>query len=353
MNAELEIVKPPPTEIGLIGWLKKNLFSTWYNILLTIIAGAFIFFASRGILTWVFRDARWDVVTTNIKVFLIGRYPIEEAWRVLVCVGIVAVLAVVTWIIWRLQDRTLRRWVVLAWLVSFPLVGILLRGFSEKSFFLPLVSSELWSGLLLTLVLAIVGIVASFPLGVILALGRRSKLPAIRVICTVYIETIRGVPLISVLFMSQLMLPLFLPPEIRLGTVIRALTGIILFSAAYAAENVRGGLASIPVGQYDAARALGLNKLLETILIVLPQALRTVIPTIVGQFISLFKDTTLVVIVGLLDILGIAKAVTGQRQFIGRHMEVYFFAALLFFICCYLMSFASRRLEKALGVGKR
>lgn len=353
MNGELEIVKPPRTEIGFIGWLKKNLFSTWYNILLTIFAGAIVFFALRGILTWVFRDARWDVVTTNIKVFLIGRYPIEEAWRVLACVGIVTVLAVTTWIVWRLQERTLRRWVVLAWLVTFPLIGILLRGFSESPFFLPLVSADLWSGLLLTLVLAIVGIGASFPLGVMLALGRRSKLPAIKVICTVYIETIRGVPLISVLFMSQLMLPLFLPPEIRLGTVMRALTGMTLFSAAYTAENVRGGLAAIPVGQYDAARALGLNKLLETIFIVLPQALRTVIPTIVGQFISLFKDTTLVVIVGLLDILGIAKSVTGQRQFIGRHMEVYFFAALLFFICCYLMSFASRRLEKKLGVGER
>jgi general L-amino acid transport system permease protein len=353
MNAELEIVKPPRAEIGLIGWLRKNLFSTWYNILLTIIAVAFVFFASRGILVWVFRDARWDVVTTNIKVFLIGRYPIEEAWRVLACVSIVAVLALTTWIVWRLKEKILRRWIVLAWLASFPLIGILLRGFSEGSVFLPLVSADLWSGLLLTLVLAIVGIVASFPLGVMLALGRRSKLPAIKVICTVYIETIRGVPLISVLFMSQLMLPLFLPPEIRLGTVMRALTGMTLFSAAYTAENIRGGLASIPVGQYDAARALGLSKLLETIFIVLPQALRAVIPTLVGQFISLFKDTTLVVIVGLLDVLGIAKSVTGQRQFIGRHMEVYFFAALLFFIFCYLMSFASRRLEKALGVGER
>jgi general L-amino acid transport system permease protein len=353
MDAELVIVKPPRTEIGVIGWLKKNLFSTWYNVLLTILAGAFVFFALRGVVTWVFRDAKWDVVTTNIKVFLIGRYPIEEAWRVLTCVGIIAVLAAITWIVWLLKRNELRRWIVIAWLVSFPLIGVILRGFTERSIFLPLVSAELWSGLLLTLVLAIVGIVASFPLGILLALGRRSKLPAVRVICTVYIETIRGVPLISVLFMSQLMLPLFLPPEIRLTTVMRALTGITLFSAAYTAENVRGGLASIPIGQYDAARALGLNKVLETILIVLPQALRAVIPAIVGQFISLFKDTTLVVIVGLLDVLGVAKSVTGQRQFIGRHMEVYFFAALLFFLCCYLMSFASRRLEKKLGVGER
>ena len=353
MSGEPEVLKPPRSEIGIIGWLKKNLFSTWYNILLTVAAGALVLFAARGILTWVFRDARWEVVSTNIKVFMIGRYPIEEAWRVIVSLAVVVVLALTTWIIWRTQKKQLRRWIVLTWLGTPPIIAILLRGFTEESLFLPLVSAELWSGLLLTLVLAVVGILASFPIGVLLALGRRSRLPAIRVLCTVYIETIRGVPLISVLFMSQLMLPLFLPPEIRLGTVMRALAGMTLFSAAYTAENIRGGLASIPAGQYDAARALGLNKLLETVLIVLPQALRAVIPTIVGQFISLFKDTTLVVIVGLLDILGIAKSVTGQRQFIGRHMEVYFFAASIFFVCCYLLSFASRRLEKTLGVGER
>jgi general L-amino acid transport system permease protein len=243
--------------------------------------------------------------------------------------------------------------VVVGWLLSFPLIGILLRGFSREDPFLPLVAVDVWSGLLLTLLLAIVGIVASFPLGVLLALGRRSKLPIVKALCTTYIETIRGVPLISVLFMSQLMLPLFLPPEVRLGTVMRALTGMTLFSAAYTAENVRGGLAAIPMGQYEAARAVGLNEVLVMGLIVLPQALRAVIPAIVGQFISLFKDTTLVVIVGLLDLLGIAKAVTGQQEFIGLHKEVYAFAAVIFFVCCYTMSYASRRLEQALGVGER
>jgi general L-amino acid transport system permease protein len=161
------------------------------------------------------------------------------------------------------------------------------------------------------------------------------------------------VPLISVLFMSQLMLPLFLPPHVRLATVMRALVGITLFSSAYTAENVRGGLAAVPIGQYEAAQAVGLNKALMMILIVLPQALRNVIPAIVGQFTALFKDTTLVVIVGLLELLGIGKAVTGQKQFIGLHQEVYFFVAVLFFLCCYLMSYGSRRLEKALGVGER
>ncbi len=353
MDLRPEVLKPPRVEVGLLGWLKKNLFSTWYNALLTIFSLAFIYIVLRVIITWVVHDARWEVVVINLKVFMIGRYPREEAWRVLAGLGIVVFLAALTWIFRGAKGSPVKRWLMIGWLLSFPLIGILLRGFSRENRFLPLVSENVWSGLLLTLVLAIVGIIASFPLGVLLALGRRSKLPAIKVICTAYIETIRGVPLISVLFMSQLMLPLFLPPGLRLGTVMRALTGMTLFSAAYAAENVRGGLAAVPIGQYEAARAVGLNKVLVMALIVLPQALRTVIPAIVGQFISLFKDTTLVVIVGLLDLLGIAKAVTGQREFIGLHQEVYCFIAVLFFICCYAMSYASRRLEKVLGVGER
>jgi general L-amino acid transport system permease protein len=348
-----EVLKPPRTEVGLLGWLKKNLFSTWYNALLTVLSVLLIYIVLQSIIAWAVKDARWEVISTNIKVFMIGRYPFDQAWRVLVSLGIVILLAMFTWISRRSKGKPLQRWLVIGWLLSFPLIAILLRGFTGENQFLPLVPEELWSGLLLTLVLAIVGIVASFPLGVILALGRRSKLPAIKVLCTAYIETIRGVPLISVLFMSQLMLPLFLPPGVRLTTVVRALTGMTLFSAAYTAENVRGGLAAIPRGQYEAARAVGLNEVLVMGLIVLPQALRAVIPAIVGQFISLFKDTTLVVIVGLLDILGIAKSVTAQREFIGLHKEVYAFAAFIFFICCFAMSYGSRRLEQSLGVGER
>ncbi len=353
MSEQSDVQMPPRVEVGVLGWLTKNLFSPWYNALLTVISVGFIFFVGRVILLWAFRSARWEVVTTNLKVFMIGRYPSAEAWRVLASLAVVILLAALTWVFRKAKDSPIRRWLVLAWIVSFPVIGILLRGFGEENPFLPKVSAEVWSGLLLTLVLAIVGIIASFPLGVLLALGRRSRLPVVKVLCTIYIEAIRGVPLISVLFMSQLMLPLFLPPQIRLATVMRALTGITLFSAAYTAENIRGGLAAVPRGQYEAAGAIGLNKALMMILVILPQALRNVIPTIVGQFISLFKDTTLVVIVGLLELLGIAKAVTGQRQFIGLHQEVYFFVAVLFFICCYLMSYGSRRLEKALGVGER
>ena len=344
---------PPRVEVGVLGWLKKNLFSPWYNALLTVVSLAFVIFVVRAILRWALFSARWDVVTTNLKVFMIGRYPAAEAWRVIASLAIVVILAGLTWAFRKAKDRPIRRWLVLAWIASFPVIGILLRGFGEDNPFMPRVSAEVWSGLLLTLVLAVVGIVASFPIGVLMALGRRSRLPVIKILCTIYIETIRGVPLISVLFMSQLMLPLFLPPHVRLATVMRALVGITLFSSAYTAENVRGGLAAVPIGQYEAAQAVGLNKALMMIFIVLPQALRNVIPAIVGQFTALFKDTTLVVIVGLLELLGIGKAVTGQKQFIGLHQEVYFFVAVLFFICCYLMSYGSRRLEKALGVGER
>ncbi len=353
MSDQTDVQMPPRVEVGVLGWLRKNLFSPWYNALLTVISLGFIFFIGRVILLWAFRSARWEVVTTNFKVLMIGRYPSAEAWRVLASLAVVIVLAALTWAFRKAKDSPIRRLLVLAWIVSFPVIGILLRGFGEENPFMPKVSAEVWSGLLLTLVLAIVGIVASSPLGMLLALGRRSRLPVVKILCTIYIEAIRGVPLISVLFMSQLMLPLFLPPQIRLATVMRALTGITLFSAAYTAENIRGGLAAVPRGQYEAAQAVGLNKALMMILVILPQALRNVIPTIVGQFISLFKDTTLVVIVGLLELLGIAKAVTGQREFIGLHQEVYFFVAVLFFICCYLMSYGSRRLEKALGVGER
>lgn len=371
--------KPPVTEVGVLGWMKKNLFSTWYDILLTIGSLAFIYGVLREVIEWaiikatfstepgVCKAARaaataagetasacWSVVITNIKVFMSGRYPIEETWRIWAGLGIVAVLAVLTWLIWRSETRIgARRWMVIGWLLSIPVITILLSGFSEESGILPLIPTELWSGLLLTLVLAVVGIVASFPLGILLALGRRSELPAIKVLCTMYIEVIRGVPLITVLFMSQLLLPIFLPPQVRFGTVVRALVGMTLFSAAYSAENIRGGLAAIPIGQYEAAKAVGLNNLLMMALIILPQAIQKVIPAIVGQFISLFKDTTLVVIIGLLDLLGVAKAVTSQHDFIGLHKEAYLFVALIFFILCYAMSYGSRRLEVALGVGER
>jgi len=235
--------------------------------------------------------------------------------------------------------------------VSLPASFILVAGVGDTA--IPSVSTNLWSGLLLTFLLATVGIVLSFPFGVVLALGRRSALPAVRWLSTAYIELIRGVPLVTILFMADIMLPLFLPGELRIDRVARAMGGITLFSAAYVAENVRGGLQAIPAGQVEAAHALGLNGFLTNRFIVLPQALRAVIPANVGLFISLLKDTTLVTIVGLLELLGIGRSVLAQSESLGAQMEVYVFVAALFFVMSFAMSQASYRLEASLGVGER
>ena len=191
-----------------------------------------------------------------------------------------------------------------------------------------------------------VSIVLSFPFGVLLALGRQSQLPAIRWLSIAYIELIRGLPLIGILFMAQVMLPLVLPADVRPERVVRAIAGFTLFSAAYLAENVRGGLQSVPRGQTEAAKALGLSTPLVLALITLPQALKAVIPSIVGQFISLFKDTSLLTIVGLVDLLGISQSILANPKFLGRYAEVYLFIALIYWVCCYSMFLASKRLEK-------
>jgi general L-amino acid transport system permease protein len=244
------------------------------------------------------------------------------------------------------------RWVLVAWLVVFVLAVTLLQGFRGIAW-LPEIGSNLWGGLLLTFMLSLVSIVASFPLGVLLALGRRSQLPAVSFFSTVYIELVRGVPLVTILYMAQIMLPLFLPAELRIANVMRVIVGMTLFTAAYLAENVRGGLQAIPSGQIEAAQALGLNNAYVTLFIVLPQALRLVIPANVGLFISLFKDTTLAAIVGILELLSIGRSVLAQPEWLGRQTEVYLFIAAIFFVFSYVMSYASYRLEAALGVGKR
>lgn len=351
MTATPDMMKPPRTEVGVLGWLKKNLFSTWYDALLTVGSVGFVAAVLYGLTNWALNTARWGVVTTNIKVFMVGRYPYDQIWRVWASVGLFVVMVVVTLVVHRLDISRARRAVTIAWVVVLFLTLVLLKGIGET--IIPSVPVAIWSGLMLTLALGVVGILASFPIGIGLALGRRSSLPVIKVFCTVYIEVIRGVPLITVLFMALLLLPLFLPPSLRLDNVLRAMVGMTLFSAAYVAENVRGGLQAIPKGQYEAGRAVGLNEALVMALIVLPQALRAMIPAIVGQFISLYKDTSLVVIVGLLDLLGIAKAVTGQTEWIGLQKEVFAFAGMIYFITCSVMSYASRRLERQLGVGER
>jgi general L-amino acid transport system permease protein len=380
-------------------WLSKNLFGTWYNTLLTLISGALIVFVLKGTLTWVLLEANWEPVARNLKLFAVGQYPSDQLWRVGGIVLIVSFMLGLSWRVWGGTVRTFAitlalllgllallpvhmplslrlwflanpavtfagyqtgrtpvgrsRWVALGWLLAAPVSIGLLMGIGGVRW-LPCVESGLWGGLLLTFLLALVGIIASFPLSILLALGRRSSLPVLKAFCIAFIEVIRGVPLVTLLFMASIILPLFLPEEVRIDRVLRAMLGMTLFSAAYTAENIRGGLQAIPQGQYDAAKAIGLNGAQTTLLIVLPQALRAVIPAIVGQFIALFMDTTLALTVGLLELLAVGRAVLeSNADWKLLNMEVYLFIAAVFWVFNYAMSYASRRLEDALGVGKR
>ncbi len=394
-----ETLPPPRSTIGPMAWLRDNLFAGWFNSLLTIVVGGLLLLVLIQVAGWAFTEARWGVVTSNLRLFLIGQYPAEQAWRVWLSLAIISTLTGLSASIFGAATRTLgaslaagqvliallaaasdmgwiasaallfnaailaaafvislrwripRRALVILWIASLPVSFFLLSGLGTAA--VPTVGTTLWGGLLLTFLLAIVGIVLSFPFGVLLALGRRSTLPAVRILSTVYIEVIRGVPLITILFMADIMLPLFLPGEVRIDRVLRAMGGITLFSAAYVAENVRGGLQAIPTGQGEAASALGLNTFQTNVFIVLPQALRSVIPANVGLFISLLKDTTLVVIIGLLELLGIGRAVLAQSEWFGAQLEVYVFVAAVFFVMCYAMSQASYRLETSMGVGTR
>ncbi|BAZ69924.1 MAG: amino acid ABC transporter permease [Pelatocladus maniniholoensis HA4357-MV3] len=331
-------------------WFKKNLFNTWYNSILTIVCVWLLIYAITNIFNWVFNQAQWSVIKANLPLFLVGRYPAELYWRLWLVLAIILSLSIVSWAIFtqRLASR-LNPILPIAWALSFPVVLLLIGG----GLGLQSVDTNLWNGLLLTLVTAVISIVISFPLGVLLALGRQSKLFVIKNFSILYIEIVRGLPLIGILFLAQVMLPLFLPIEFRLDRVVRGIAGLTLFSAAYLAENVRGGLQSIPSGQYEAARALGLNTVFMMLFIILPQALRAVIPALVGQFIGLFKDTSLLSIVGLLELTGISRSILAQPQYINRYAEVYLFIGLLYWVFCYAMSLASQRLEKQLGIGKR
>lgn len=256
-----------------------------------------------------------------------------------------------SYLVWRLTSGEPLPRRELAWLGALELVLMALI-FIEPN--VEGVDSRLWSGLVLNILIAIVASVLSFPLGVVLALGRTSGLPVVRVVCTVYIELIRGVPLITILFISWLVLPDFLPESLRdTDLVVRIMAAFTAFSAAYIAEIVRGGLQSIPRGQREAAQALGLGGVAVLVFVILPQAIRAVIPALTGHFISLFKDTSLVIVVGLTDILDVGRSVTAQREFIGRQKESLLFVALVFWLITFSISRVGQRLERRLGVGER
>ncbi|MGH3110905.1 MAG: amino acid ABC transporter permease [Gaiellaceae bacterium] len=404
-------IAPPERSLPPRQWVKENLFSTWFNGVLTVLLAAILGWACYRLARFVFVDARWEIVEENITNLLVFRFPREEFWRLWAALYVLAaafglgagvaarlwseevregraraharlttlrrlgpllaVVAVFLWFAQSLEGTILVAGAAGTWTAARAggrlvpprharragaavLIGVAAAYLVVTAF--GGVGWERWGGVLLTVFLAVSGIVISFPLGVLLALGRRSSFPAVRVVCVAYIELIRGVPLITVLFLGAFMLGFFLPPGSETPSLeTRALVGLVLFTAAYVAEIVRGGLQSVPREQIEAAQALGLSPLKTTFLIVLPQALRAVIPALVGQFISLFKDTSLVFIIGLTELLAVSELITKQPEFLaqGLIIETLFFAGFVYWAGSYWMSRESQRLERRLGVGER
>lgn len=413
-------------------WLKNNLYSSITNVEISLLLTLVVIAAVQGFFGWAFArasfstnpeiaaqtldrfadpGANWGAVIDNFRILMVFRFPREESWRLFAVLFLLLGLSVPSIYVYRgeaFRRSPIRRILTILWLVSPIIIFWLLKGFGP---ILTSLNPEIvWGGLLLTLILSIFGIVASFPLGLLLALGRRSTIRGIpgwlawplaiggtifflatstqtnlelarsgserifafwplmipvitylflryfkgnvvALACTIYIECVRGVPLITVLFMSIILFPIFLPPGVEVLGTWRVMVAVALFAAAYLAENVRGGLQAIPKGQYEAADAIGLNTFQKYRLIILPQALRVVIPAIVGQFIGLFKDTTLVAIVGLVDLLGAANLISAQQDWLGVRREPYVFIALIYFVGSGLMAWYSRRLESQLGTG--
>ncbi|MEA3363286.1 MAG: amino acid ABC transporter permease [Thermodesulfobacteriota bacterium] len=356
--AKREQLKPPVSNVGIIGWLRTNLFSNWYNSLLTILMLIMLAWLIPPTIKWAFIDslwnssaeacrdidgACWSIIPNNIRFIILGFFPEGQGWRPMLAMGLLLSLVIYS------KERS--RWKKsLAWIwgISLIVMGTLMYG---GVFGMPVVETSQWSGLPLTFILSFFGMIAAYPLGILLALGRRSQMPTIKTLCVVYIEMIRGVPLISLLFMSSVMFPLFLPEGVTIDKVLRALVAIILFSAAYIAEVVRGGLQAMPRGQYEAADSLGLNYSKTMRLIILPQALKIVIPPSVGILLSVFKDTSLVVIIALFDVLKTTMVTLSNPEWAVYSKEAYIFLALLYFVFCYAMSSYSRRLEKELHTG--
>jgi len=402
---------PPITQLGPREWVRQNLFRTWFDTALTVLFSLILAWVLYRAGRFVFVTGRWEIIDRNLTNLLVFRFPRDELWRVWTALFILAgTFGVAAGSAARARDRAvaegrvapaqsglaLRRFgpflllvaVLLyfagslsAFLLTTAVAAVALAarfagyrvppnraGWGLAVGVLGLVAAfaailgfggvgwDRWGGLLLTVFLAVGGIAISFPIGVLLALGRRSTFPAVRVVCVGYIELIRGVPLITVLFMGAFMLGFFLPPGTETPSLeTRALVALVVFTSAYVAEIVRGGLQSVPRGQIEAAYAVGLSPVRTTALIVLPQALRAVIPAMVGQFITLFKDTSLVAIIGLTELLGVSSIVTSQPDFLGQGLifETLVFAAFVYWVGSYSMSRESQRLERRLGVGQR
>lgn len=353
--------------IGPVAWARANLFGSWLSTAVTLVMGYLILRAVFAVVEWgvinaiwsvpygptgiadtaVCQNAKgvgacWAVIADKYRLILFGRYPYEQQWRpaivVVLFIGLFAVSG---------MRRFWRKELVLIWLATLIAVGVLMWG---GVFGLEPVSEDSWGGLPITLILATFGLAFAFPLAVVVALGRRStQLPAVKLLCVAYVELIRGVPLISVLFMASVMFPLFMPAGVNIDKLLRAQVAFILFAGAYLAEVVRGGLMALPKGQAEAADALGLSYWKKTAFIILPQALRLVIPPLVNTFIGFFKDTSLVLIIGLFDLLTMGKVALSDPPWQSFSTEVYIGLAVIYIAFCFAMSKYSRSLERDLN----
>jgi general L-amino acid transport system permease protein len=364
--------QPPPARMtGAIGWMRQNLFSSPFNIALTIVIVLLLVWIMPAVVKFLFIDAVWTgadreacheavqkreigacwpFVWERLPYFIYGSYPIPQRWRVDVFFALLAI-----GIIWMLSLKAPRRDLsVIFSFVVLPIISfILLHGFEAIG--LPVVDTVLWGGVLVTIVVASVGIAVSLPFGILLALGRRSRMPAVRLFSVLFIEFVRGVPLVTVLFMASVMLPLFVPPSFEPDKLLRALVGIALFASAYMAEVVRAGLQAIPKGQFEGAMAVGLNYPQRMRLIILPQALRVTIPNIVNNYIALFKDTTLVFIVGIFDLLRTIEVARIDPKWATPVTSTtgYVVAAVFYLVFCYGMSRYARAVEARLAKGDK
>ena len=405
-----DVLAPPTERYTVLGWLVKNLFSSWYNAVLTFIAIGIVIAIGKPAIIWAFSQARWIVIPFNMANLMVGVYPRAEIWRVWCVVYLIMGLVGLTWraqftghkrgivvfaaimvlgvlpielafmgmdgetirttslpsgmagvgiggllgmFVGQVGGERAKRLSTYGWLWFYPIAIFLVRGISSGHDILPLVKTSQWGGLMLNTIVSSTALVLGLPIGIIFALGRRSKLPVFRTVSIVFIEFVRGVPLITILFTAQVMIPLFLPEEVRIDNLIRAMIGVTLFAAAYIAEIVRGGLQAIPRGQYEASDALAMTRAVGLRYIILPQALRTTIPMMVNEAIGLSKDTSLLKIVAMMELLSMAQALTANPDYIGTQRELLTFVMVVFWLVTYILAYAGRRLETAQGLGER
>jgi len=343
--------------MNLVNWTRKNLFSNWHDTLLTFIILFLFYISIPPLLNWMFFDATffgtskkdcsgngacWVFIQVWLKRFTYGMYPNDQIWRIdLAFIIFFFVIGAYFFV-----NTKIKKILFIFLTIIFPFLAIFL--FHGGLFGLEEVETRVWGGLFLTLFISVFSIIFCFPIGVLLAMGRRSKLPVIRYFSIGFIELWRGVPLITVLFMAAVMFPVFLPSGTNLDKLVRVIIAITLFESAYIAEVIRGGLQAIPKGQYDAANSLGMGYWKSHILIILPQALKIVIPGVANTFIALFKDTPLILVVGLMELLGMVNMAKTNPAWLGLATEGYVFAAIVYFIFCFAMSRYSLRLEKQL-----